>query len=167
MDRDRAYALVNDALSREYNSLVVYIVHSSPWATEADAPALAALEAIRVEEEKTSAWLSQRLHEDLRSGPTLKAFEHWHQDLNYLSVPYLLRFAVEHTRKLVARYEAALREAAGDAAVTAIFTRLVAEKRAQCAKIEGLLPKTAAPAKPAAPAAAAPKPAAPPPQRPT
>lgn len=141
MDREQSVRLVNEALSREYNSVSAYVLHSSPWTTEGDAPALKAFEEIQVLQEQTAHWLVTRLREDFGAGPTVRAFEYWQRDLNYLSVPYLVRFAVEHFTATASRYEALIGEAAGDAALTAIFSRLRDEARAHGEKLAKFLPK--------------------------
>jgi hypothetical protein len=135
MDRDEAVRLVNDALSREYNSLSAYVLHSSPWTTPADAPALKAFEEIRAVQDETARWLTTRLREDLGSGPTVRAFEHWRADLNYLSVPYLVRFSVEHFERVAAEYEARAKEVAGEPKLAAIFARLRDEAKSHREKL--------------------------------
>ncbi len=160
MDRDQSVRLVNEALSREYNSVSSYILHSSPYTVVEDAPALKAFEEIQVVQEQTAHWLVTRLREDFGAGPTVKAFEHWQRDLNYLSVPYLVRFATEHFTATAARYDTLLKEAAGDAALTAIFTRLRDEAKAHTAALAKFVPKWTE-----QPKEAAPPPEPPPPPR--
>lgn len=130
MERENAVRLVNVALSREYNSISSYVLHSSPWTTPEDAPALKAFEEIQALQEATARWLTTRLREDFGAGPTVKAFEHWKLDLNYLSVPYLVRFSAEHFERVAAEYEALLKEHAGDPALAAIYGRLRDEAKA-------------------------------------
>ena len=139
MDRDPAVRLVNAALSREYNSVAAYALHSSPYTVDEDAAALKAFEEIHAANALTAAWLTERLREDLSSGPTLRAFEHWKVDLNYLSVPYLVRFAHEHYGRVAAEYEETLRQVAGDAALEAIFRRLRDEAKSHRAAMDKVL----------------------------
>ena len=141
MERENAVRMVNDALSREYNSLSAYVLHSSPWTTTEDAPALQAFEEIRAIQEQTARWLTTRLREDFGAGPTVKAFEYWKLDLNYLSVPYLVRFAAEHFDRVGAEYEALLREFAGDPALAAVFARLRDEAKSHRARLDPFIPK--------------------------
>jgi hypothetical protein len=141
VDRDPSVRLVNDALSREYNSVSSYILHSSPYTVPEDAPALKAFEEIQVRQEDTARWLVIRLREDFGAGPTVRAFEHWKRDLNYLSVPYLVRFAEEHYRNVAAEYEGVLGEVAGDPKLVPILTRLRDEAKAHAAKLAPFLPK--------------------------
>jgi hypothetical protein len=123
-DRERAVRLVNAAISREYNSVAAYVLHSSPFAVPEDDAALKEFEAIRDAQAATASWLTTRLREDFGAGPTLQAFEYWKRDLNYLSVPYLVRFAREHFERAAAEYEALRAESAGDPRLGPIFTRL-------------------------------------------
>lgn len=140
MERDKAVRLVNDALSREYNSVSEYVLHSSPYTVPEDAAALKAFEEIRDRQAATASWLTTRLREDLGAGPTLRAFEYWDRDLNYLSIPYLVRFAVDHFRKTTGEYEALLKEFGDDAALKAVFTRLRDEHKAHAASLEKYVP---------------------------
>jgi hypothetical protein len=141
MDRDPSVRLVNDALSREYNSVSSYVLHSSPYTVPEDAAALKAFEEVQAVQEQSARWLVTRLREDYGAGPTVRAFEHWKRDLNYLTVPYLVRFAVEHFRNVVAEYEGVLKAAAaGDPKLVPIFTRLRDEAKAHAAKLEKFLP---------------------------
>jgi bacterioferritin (cytochrome b1) len=154
VERDKAVRLVNDALSREYNSVSEYVLHSSPYAVPGDAPALKAFEEIRDRQAATASWLTTRLREDLGAGPTLRAFQYWDRDLNYLSVPYLVRFAVEHYRKATAEYDALLKEVGDDAALKAVFTRLRDEQKAHAAALEKFVPAWKEPPKEGPPAPA-------------
>ncbi len=147
MERENAVRMVNEALSREYNSISTYILHSSPWTTPEDAPALKALEEIRALQEQTAHWLTIRLREDFGAGPTVKAFEHWKLDLNYLSVPYLVRFAAEHFDRVAAEYESLLKEWGADPALAAIFGRLRDEARAHRARLTKFVPAWTEPPK--------------------
>ena len=132
---------MNDALSREYNSVSDYILHSSPFATTADDAALKAFEEIREKQAATASWLTTRLREDLGAGPTLRAFEYWNRDLNYLSVPYLVRFAVGHYGTMAADYQALAKAEAADPVLSPILSRLAAEMAAHRKKLEPFLPK--------------------------
>jgi len=136
VDRERAVRLLNASISREYNSLSTYVLHSSPFTVPEDDPALKAFEQIRDAQAATASWLTARLREEFQAGPTLQAFEHWRRDLNYLSVPYLVRFAREHFGRVAEEYEATLKEVGDDAALKAIFTRLRDEARAHGALLE-------------------------------
>ena len=147
MDRDRAVRMVNDALSREYNSVAEYVLHSSPYTTPEDAPALKVFEEIRDRQAATASWLTTRLREDFGAGPTLRAFEYWNVDLNYLSVPYLVRFAFEHYGKAVAGFEEALKEIGDDPALKPIFLRLRDEAKVHRAALEKFVPKWTEPPK--------------------
>ncbi len=140
MERDRAIRLVNEALSREYNSVSTYVLNSSPWTCPADDAALKALDEVRVAQAATASWLSTRLREDFSAGLTLKAFEYWNRDLNYLSIPYLVRFCCEHFDRVAAEYDGTLKEAGDDAALKAVFTRLRDEARAHRKKLGPFLP---------------------------
>jgi hypothetical protein len=141
VDRERSVRLVNEALSREYNSVSAYVLHSSPYTVPEDGPALKAFEEIQVLQDQTARWLVTKLREDFGAGPTVRAFEYWQRDLNYLSVPYLVRFAVEHFEATAGGYEAILKEASGDPALTAIFARLRDEAKAHGARLVKFLPK--------------------------
>ena len=141
MDREDAVRRVNAAISREYNSVAEYVLHSSPFTTPADDAALAAFQQVRDAQAASASWLTTRLREDFGAGPTLQAFEYWKRDLNYLSVPYLVRFAVEHYGQVAAEYDGLLKEAAADPKITAIFTRLRDEAKAHRALLEKHLPK--------------------------
>jgi len=140
MERDNAVRMVNEALSREYNSISAYVLHSSPWTTAEDAPALQAFEEIRAAQEQTAHWLTVRLREDFGAGPTVKAFEHWKLDLNYLSVPYLVRFTCEHFERVAAEYEVLGKEFAAEPALAAIFARLRDEAKAHRERLVKFLP---------------------------
>ena len=140
MERENAIRMVNEALSREYNSISAYVLHSSPWTTPEDAPALEAFEEIHALQDETARWLTMRLREDFGAGPTVKAFEHWKLDLNYLSVPYLVRFTVEHFDRVAAEYEGLHGENAGDPALAAILGRLRDEARAHRARLTPFVP---------------------------
>jgi hypothetical protein len=141
VDRDQSVRLVNDALSREYNSVSSYVLHSSPYTVPEDAPALKAFEEVRDAQEQTARWLVTRMRESFGAGPTVRAFEHWKRDLNYLSVPYLVRFSVQHFEAVAAEYEGVLQRAAGDAEIVAIFTRLRDEAKAHAAKLRKFMPE--------------------------
>jgi hypothetical protein len=132
--------MLNEALSREYNSISAYVLHSSPWTTTADAPALKAFEEIRAIQEQTARWLTTRLREEFGAGPTVKAFEHWKLDLNYLSVPYLVRFTTEHFERVAAEYEGLRAEHAGEPVLSAIFARLRDEAKAHRERLLKFLP---------------------------
>jgi len=136
VERDDAVRMLNEALSREYNSISAYVLHSSPWTTTEDAPALKAFEEIRDAQAATASWLTSRLREDFGAGPTLQAFEYWNRDLNYLSVPYLVDFASGHFARVAAEYEGALKEAGDDAALQPILTRLRDEAKAHRDRLE-------------------------------
>lgn len=145
MTRDDIGRLVNEALSREYNSVSGYILQSSPFVTEGDEEALKAIQEIRDLQAATASWLSARLREHHGTGPMLKAFEYWQRDLNYLSIPYLVRFACEHFDRVAALYEGILAEVGEDAGARAIFTRLRDEARAHRKRLAPFLPKPPAP----------------------
>ena len=147
MERDKAVRLVNDALSREYNSVSEYVLHSSPYTVPADAAALKTFQEIRDRQAATASWLTTRLREDLGAGPTLRAFEYWDWDLNYLSVPYLARFAVEHYRKVTAEYDALLKDLGDDPVLKGVFTRLRDEHKAHGAALEKFIPSWKEPPK--------------------
>jgi hypothetical protein len=136
VDRERAVRLVNAAISREYNSVAGYVLHSSPFTVPEDDAALREFEAIRDAQAATASWLTTRLREDFGAGPTLQAFEYWNRDLNYLSVPYLVRFAREHFARAAEEYEGTLRESAGDPRLVAVFTRLRDEAKAHRDRLE-------------------------------
>lgn len=140
MEREEAARLVNNAISREHNSLSEYVLHSSPWTTPADDAALKVFQEIRDAQAATAQWLTTRLREEFSAGPTLRAFEHWKRDLNYLSVPYLVRFAHEHYGKVVAEYDDLLKRLAGDPVLTPIFTRLRDEAKAHRDKLTKHVP---------------------------
>jgi hypothetical protein len=141
VERENAVRLVNEALSREYNSISSYVLHSSPWTTPEDAPALKAFEEIHAQQVETSRWLTTRLREEFGAGPNVRAFEHWKLDLNYLSVPYLVRFSAEHFDTVLREYEARLVECAGEPALMAIFARLRDEAKAHRARLDPYIPK--------------------------
>ena len=141
VDREEAVRLVNLAVSREYNSLSNYVLHSSPYTTAADDPALKAFTEVRDRQAATASWLVERLREDFGAGPTLRAFEHWKRDLNYLSIPYLVRFACGHYANVAAENDELLKRAAGDPKLAPIFTRLRDEAKAHRAALEKHLPK--------------------------
>lgn len=141
MERDEAARLLNEALSREYNSVSSYVLHSSPYTVPGDDAALKAFEEVRDRQAATASWLTTRLREDLGAGPTLRAFEYWKRDLNYLSVPYLVKFAVEHYAAAAAAYDALLKEHSGDAVLKPILTRLRDENAAHRKKLEPFLAK--------------------------
>jgi hypothetical protein len=136
VDRERAVRLVNAAISREYNSLSTYVLHSSPYTVPEDDPALKAFEEIRDAQAASASWLTTRLRELFQAGPTLQAFEHWKRDLNYLSMPYLVKFAREHFARVAEEYEAVLKEAGDDEGLKAVFTRLRDEARAHRDRLE-------------------------------
>ena len=140
MDREEAVRLVNDAVSREYNSVSTYVLHSSPYTVPADDAALKAFEGVRDRQAATASWLTERLREDFGAGPTLRAFEYWKLDLNYLSIPYLVRFACGHFDRAAAEYDGVLARAAEDGKMTPIFTRLRDEARSHRAALEKFLP---------------------------
>jgi hypothetical protein len=151
LERDSAVRLVNEALSREYNSVSTYVLHSSPWTSPADEPALKALEEVRAAQDQTASWLTTRLREDLGAGPTVRAFEYWKRDLNYLSIPYLARFCCEHFERVAAEYDALLKENADDAVLKPILTRLRDEAKAHRKKLDPFAAKWTVPPKEAAP----------------
>jgi len=140
-DRESAVRRVNAAISREYNSVSEYVLHSSPFSTPADDPALKTFQEIRDAQAATASWLTTRLREDFGAGPTLQAFEYWNRDLNFLSVPYLVRFARDHFARVAEEYDAAAKETEGDASLHAIFSRLRDEARSHLARLEKHLPK--------------------------
>jgi hypothetical protein len=141
MEREPSIRLVNELLSREYNSLSAYVLHSSPWTTDEDRPALAAFEEIRGAQEETARWMVVRLREDFGAGPTLRAFEYWKLDLNYLSVPYLVRFSLDHFARVAAEYEGLLAARGEDAALRTILARLRDEAKAHHARLAKVAPK--------------------------
>lgn len=141
MDRDQSARLLNDALSREYNSVSSYVLHSSPYTVPGDDAALRAFEEIRDVQIATASWLTIRLREDFRAGPTLRAFEYWKRDLNYLSVPYLVKFAVEHYAAASAEYDALAKANADDPVLKPILARLRDENAAHRKKLEPFLAK--------------------------
>jgi hypothetical protein len=136
MEKQEAIRLVNAAISREYNSLSGYVLHSSPFAVPEDDPALQAFEEIRGAQAATASWLTTRLREAYGAGPTLQAFEYWNRDLNYLSVPYLVNFASDHFARVAGEYEEALKGAGDDAALKPILTRLRDEAKAHRDRLE-------------------------------
>ena len=135
MDREQSVRALNDAISREYNSVAEYVLHSSPFTVPGDDGALKAFGEIRDAQAATASWLTTRLREDFGAGPTLRAFEYWKRDLNYLSVPYLARFAADHYAGMARRYGELLAEAAGEPALAAVFTRLRDESKSHAEKI--------------------------------
>lgn len=164
MERDAAVRLVNRVLSREYNSVEGYILHSSPYATDEDDAALAVIQKIADAHNATAEWMTEHLRENFGAGPTIRAFEYWNTDLNYLSVPFLVRFALDHNRRVQAEYDETLKHVAGDAPLEAVFRRIRDEAKNHADALEKCLPKPPAPAPaPAAPAAAPAAPATPPP----
>jgi len=140
VDRDRTVRIVNHALSRNYNALSLYVLNSSPWSTDADTPALEAFQAVADAEAATASWLTVRLREDFKAGPTVRAFEYWNLDLNFLSVPYLVTFAHAHYEKVAGEYETLLKEAGDDAALKPILTRLRDEAKSHARTLARHLP---------------------------
>ena len=153
MEREDALRMLNDALSREYNSVSEYVLNSSPWTTPDDAAALKAFQEIRERQQQTARWLTTRMREDFGAGPTIRAFEHWKLDLNYLSVPYLSRFVAEHFEKVAAEYDGVLKDVAGDKVLTAIYARLRDEAKAHHALVASSVPKWTEQPREAAPGA--------------
>ena len=151
MEHDKAIRLVNEALSREYNSVSTYVLSSSPWTTPEDADALKVLEEIRAAQAQTASWLTTRLREDFSAGLTLRAFEYWNRDLNYLSIPYLVRFCADHFARVAVEYDAVVKEAGDDAALKAIFARLRDEAKAHGRKLAPHVPSWTEHPKEAAP----------------
>lgn len=151
MERDQTIRLVNVALSREYNSVSSYVLHSSAWTTPADEAALAVLEEVAAAQAATASWLTTRLREDLGAGPTIRAFEYWQRDLNYLSIPYLVRFCCEHFDRVAGEYDGLLEEHGDDPVVAAIFSRLRDEARAHRKKLGPHVPEWTEHPKEAAP----------------
>lgn len=141
VERELAVRMVNQALSREYNSVSTYVLHSSPYTVPEDAAALKAFEEVREQQEQTARWLTTRLREDFGAGPTIRAFQYWDRDLNYLSIPYLVRFAVEHYGIAAEEYDEAAKQAGDDAALKAIFSRLRDESKDHGERLAKFLPQ--------------------------
>lgn len=137
MTRRAVIDLLNEALSCEYHSFIGHALSSNPYVKPEWEGDLATLQSQRdAENDNTRALLVQLGR--YRAGPTLKAFRHWKEDLNFLSLEWLIIRLAEEAPKEVARVEALIaRLPPGDPQLAASFHSLLLSKRAQ---VETLVP---------------------------
>ncbi|MHC4923236.1 MAG: hypothetical protein ACYTG4_04050 [Planctomycetota bacterium] len=139
IDRDFELDVLNRALSREYNSLPAYILHSSPWTTNEDKDALEILQALRAQHQKCAAWITEQMRDVFRSGPTIRGFEYWTIDLNSLSLGYLLDFTRRHYERIIGEYEGILADRDYTDPLHPIVSRVLKETQGHLLEIENCI----------------------------
>ncbi len=129
MTRRGIIDLLNAAISAEYHSFVGHALGSNPYVKSEWEGDLQLLEDIRDEENALTRALLVQLGR-YRAGPTLRAFRLWKEDLNYLSLEWLVIRAAEEAEGEVARVEALVaRLPDDDVELAATFESLLLAKR--------------------------------------
>ena len=127
--------LLNDALSHEYHSFVGHAIGSNPYVKPEWEADLRMLEELRDEENANTRALLVQLGR-YRAGPTLRAFHLWKEDLNFLSLEWLVIRAADEAKKEIARVETLLeRVPADDVELNATFASLMQTKRAHAERL--------------------------------
>lgn len=135
MNRPEILELLNDALSAEYNSFIGHALASNPYVTAAWEADLKMLEELREEENDLSRALLVQFGR-YRAGPTLKAFALWKEDLNFLSLEWLVIRAAEEAKKGLAAAQALQARLPDDIELRATFETIVATKKRHLARLE-------------------------------
>ncbi len=128
MKRTEIIDLLNGALSAEYNSFIGHALASNPYVAPEWESDLKLLEELRGDENDLARALIVQLA-NYRAGPTIEAFRHWKEDLNFLSLEWLVIRASEEAVKEVARVEATIARLPDDAQLRATFATVLATKK--------------------------------------
>jgi len=129
-------ALLNEALSAEYNSFIGHALASNPYVTAEWEADLKLLEKLRDDENDLSRAILVQFGR-YRAGPTIAAFRLWKEDLNFLSLEWLMIRAVDEAKKDLASAEArSERVPAGDAEFEATFQSIVNTKKSHLEQLE-------------------------------
>jgi len=144
MTRRAVIGLLNVAISAEYHSFVGHALGSNPYVKPEWESDLGLLEEIRDEENALTRALLLQLGR-YRAGPTLRAFRLWKEDLNFLSLEWLVIRAAEEAEGEVARVEGLVaRLPDDDVELAATFESLLLAKRDHAERLAPAAKKRAA-----------------------
>src|SRR5258706_13001110 len=87
--RKEVIEILNETLSSEYHSFIGHALNSNPFIAPGTEKDVEFLEQLRDEENANAKALLVQFGR-YRAGPTLTAFRHWKDDLNFLGVDWLL-----------------------------------------------------------------------------
>jgi len=136
MSRPAVIALLNEALSVEYNSFIGHAIASNPFVTAEWESDLKLLEKLRAEEDDLSRAILVQFGR-YRAGPTVAAFRLWKEDLNFLSLEWLvIRAAEEAKGDLAAAEQRLARTPSDDAEFVATMQSVVITKKSHLAQLE-------------------------------
>jgi hypothetical protein len=129
ISRPHVVALLNEALSSEYNSFIGHALASNPYVASEWEGDLELLEKLRDEENDLSRAILVQFGR-YRAGPTLAAFALWKEDLNFLALDWLVIRAADEAQKDLAAAESRLaRSPTDDMEFVATFEAIVNTKR--------------------------------------
>ncbi len=136
MKRPQVLELLNEALSHEYHSFIGHALNSNPYVKPEWEKDLGLLERLRADENANARAILLQLGR-YRAGPTVKAFHLWKEDLNFLSLEWLVIRAAVEAKKSVARMTALCeRTPDGDHEMRATFRTIVETKERALAELE-------------------------------
>jgi bacterioferritin (cytochrome b1) len=105
MDRiEKAIGMLNEVLKRKMNSAAGYVLESSPYATDADGPAIEAIEALSATARRHAEEAARRILL-LEGVPHGGSYDPSIADSNYLSARYLLRPLLARLEQDIALFE--------------------------------------------------------------
>ncbi len=136
MKRRSVIALLNEALSAEYNSFMGHALASNPYVTAEWESDLKQLEKLRAEEDDLSRAILVQFGR-YRAGPTVAAFRLWKEDLNFLALDWLMiRAAKEAKFDLAGAEDRLARTPSDDAEFVATMQSVVNTKRRHLEQLE-------------------------------
>ncbi len=128
MNRAEIIELLNAALSAEYNSFIGHALASNPYVAPEWERDLALFEELREDENDLSRAVLVQFSR-YRAGPTLGAFRLWKEDLNFLSLEWLIIRAHEESLIDLAAAEARCARLPDDAELRATLDSIVITKK--------------------------------------
>lgn len=120
-EREHVIEKLNAILSKEYNSMVQYVLGASPYVRPDEKPALEVLETVIADEKRHAREIGQ-LITLLKGIPDPGTFDFDIADINYLALDYLMGLIVQDKEEIIALYEEALHAAKN---FPSIYTQLV------------------------------------------
>lgn len=98
-------SLLQDILRREGRSLLQYARDAFPWATAEEQAALAQINVLIEEEQKSAAELARLLLKNHAPLPYVGPYPMNFTDVNYVSLDHLRPMLVEHQKRAIAHFE--------------------------------------------------------------
>lgn len=128
---------LNHCLTKLVNSTAAYVTDSTPYTTDADKDALAAMQEIATAERGHAEGIS-RLIEEMDGIPQTGLPDPLLAEMNYLSFPYLLDVVMKDKLREIALYEKRVAASEGHPAAKALLSAILEEHRAHLAKLKDI-----------------------------